>query len=209
VIVQHLLLLLLALPLAAADPVTAALERFTAVKTYQVTLRSTSGGEREIIRYYYKKPGFIRMEFKSPHRGAVLVYDPKKKKVRIRPFGMMEPFVLTLDPDNRLVRSSQGHCVDESDLGALLRRVLMLKEKGTAVTDGKEILKGRAAMRVVITGREGMAVDGIHRYRLWLDAASRLPLKVVAYAASGEVLEEVLMDDLAVDVPLPERLFEL
>ena len=37
-------------------------------------VRSARGAESQIIHYSYRRPGFIRMEFVEPHRGAVLVY---------------------------------------------------------------------------------------------------------------------------------------
>lgn len=204
-----LFFLITTLPVATADPIKAAIERFDSIKTYRVTLRSTSGGEREIIRYYYKKPGFVRMEFETPHSGALLVYDPVKKKVRLRPFPSMKSLVMTFDPDSRVVKSSQGHRVDASDLGALLRRVRKLQKDGTTVSEGNEDVGERKALRLAVRGKEGASFDGIHGYRLWLDAESRLPLKVIAYGEAGKIAEEVLMDDLAIDVPLPEGLFEL
>ncbi|MBI1920146.1 MAG: DUF1571 domain-containing protein [Geobacter sp.] len=202
-------MLLTALPLVAADPITAALERFKKVDSYKVTLRSKSRGEDEVIRYYYRKPGFVRMEFVTPHSGAVLVYDPGKKKVRLRAFPSMKSLVFTFDPGSRTVRSSQGHRVDASDVGTLLRRVQKLQKDGSTVSAGEEEVGGRKAQRVEVTGKGGAVFEGVHRYRLWLDAGIFLPRKVIAYDEAGKVVEEVLMDDLAIDVPLPEGLFEL
>lgn len=55
------------------DPVRAAIERYQTVESYRVTLRSSRGdSEPEIIHYAYKKPGFVRMGFTQPFKGAVL-----------------------------------------------------------------------------------------------------------------------------------------
>lgn len=205
----QLFILLTSLPFVAADPVTAALDRFKGVDSYKVTLRSKSRGEHEVIRYYYSKPGFVRMEFVTPHSGAVLVYDPGKKKVRLRPFPSMKSLVMTFDPGSRMVKSSQGHRVDASDVGALLKRVRKLQKDGLTISEGEEEIGGRKTLRVVVTGKEGVIFDGVHGYRLWLDAENRLPRKVIAYDEAGKVVEEVLMDDLAINVPLPEGLFDL
>jgi outer membrane lipoprotein-sorting protein len=202
-------LLLLSLGAPPSDPIAAALERFRGVSSYRVTLHSRHDGDREDIRYFYKKPGFIRMEFIRPHKGALLVYDPMEKTVRLRPFGFAKAFALSLSPDNSLVKSAQGHRVDESDIGALLQRVQRLQRHGQAVVMGEERLNERDAVVVRVEGEKGYAVEGVHRYLLWLDMTTLLPLKTTTYDNSGRQLEEVLMDDLEVGVPLADTLFNL
>lgn len=194
--------------LAANDPVSRAEESFRALETYKVTLDSRSGDENEKIKYFYKKPGFIRMEFETPHKGAVLVYNPIKREVRLHPFGFMSSFELKLGPEDRLIRSSKGHTVDESDIGALLKNVRALADAGSEDTLGEENVNGRAAEIVRVEGNDGKTVDGTNKYLLWLDKTTSLPLKVKAFGPGGELNEEVLMDDLEVDPKLSEKLFE-
>ena len=189
---------------AFAGPVEDALSSFERLAGYRVTLRSSSG---EVIRYSFKKPGYIRMEFEKPHKGAVLVYDPFRKEVRLRPFGFLKSLELRMGPGDRLIRSSKGHTVDESDIGSLLRRVKKLKDNGTVETAGEEEVGGRDTLIVEVSGEGGFATGGVNRYRLWLEKTLMLPLKVEAYAASGQLLEGVLMDDLEVDPVLSKDLF--
>ncbi|MBL3967366.1 DUF1571 domain-containing protein, partial [Burkholderia sp. KCJ3K979] len=76
------------------------------------------------------------------------------------------------------------------------------------VIEGEEAVGGRTAQRVLVTGAPAHAVDGVHRYRLWLDAADGFPLKVVSYADDDDVpLETVTLDDVEIDVAFPERFF--
>jgi outer membrane lipoprotein-sorting protein len=203
-----MILLMFTLAAPPADPLGAALERYGAVTTYRVTLRSGVGDTKETIRYFYKKPGFIRMEFIKPHKGALLVYDPTAKTVRLRPFGFASAFILTLSPDNSLVKSAQGHRVDESDMGALLQRVKRLREHGSATIKGEETVGGKDAVIVNVEGEKGYSLEGIHRYLLWLDKQTLLPLKTTAYDSKDDPVEEVLMDDLEVNVPLEDSLFK-
>ncbi len=202
-------LLMLGMTVLSHDPIAAALESYHRIASYRVTLHSLHGGKEEIIRYFYKKPGFIRMEFIKPHKGALLVYDPTAKTVRLRPFGFTSLFVLALDPDNSLVKSAQGHRVDESDIGALLRRVQRLQEHGATSSKGDEVVGDRKAAIVSVEGREGYSLQGIHRYLLWLDKATHLPVKVAAYDDKGKQLEEVVMSDLEVNVVLGDEFFRL
>lgn len=195
------------LPAQPQDPVAAALESYQNVSTYRVTLRSGHGKAEEIIKYLYKKPGFIRMEFVKPHPGALLAYNPLTKIVRLRPFGFAKALALSLSPDNRLVKSARGHSVDASDIGALLAGVQALQAQGDTALLGEEMLGGQKTVRVEVTGKPGVVLDGVHRYQLWLDPATWLPRKVLAYGPTDTVVDEAIMDDLEVNIPLDEGIF--
>ena len=207
---MSLILALLSAASLSMDPVSTAIESYNNIETYQVTLKSKSSASSEIIRYYYKKPGFIRMEFIKPHKGAVLVYDPFKKEVKLRPFPFLKIFVLTLNPDNKLIKSAKGHMVDASDIGALLKTVKMLQERGETEILGDSNVEGWPAMLVSVKGKGDFTVDdNIHNYLLWFDKTTLLPIKASAYDMKGELVEEVLMNDLEINVEFAEGFFEL
>ncbi|KUZ30254.1 LolA family protein [Burkholderia territorii] len=192
-----------------ADPVTIAQTHFDQVQSYRATIRSSArSGEHAEFRYAYRKPGFVRMDFVSPHHGAVLAYDPGDGKVRLRPFGEHALPALTLSPSNPLLRDRSGHRVDRSDVGVLLRNVHALQQGGVTVTEGQETIGGHTALRVSVTGAPAHVVDGVHRYRLWLDTEDGFPLKVVSFADDdGAPLETVTLDDVEIDVAFPARFF--
>jgi len=194
---------------AATNPIAAAIDNYKNVNAYSVTLRSKSENNSETIKYYYKKPGFVRMEFIEPHSGALLVYDPFKKLVILRPFNSLKSFVLNLRPDDFLVRSSKGHTVAESDIGALLKRVSELQKNGTTDVQGQEDIGGRKAVLVSVEGQKGSSVDGTHKYLLWLEKGSFMPLRVKAFDSSDKLSEDVMMDDLRINPELPEHYFEI
>ncbi len=199
------------MPLVSTDspcnPVAIALRNYRNITTYQVTLRSKSHNFFEEIRYYYKS-AYIRMEFIKPVPGVVLTYDPVKKEVRIRPFGFIN-HVVTLSPDNDIIQSSAGHKVDESDIGSLLGIVAKLQSNGKTYIMRDESLSGRQTVLVRVTGIGEFTVCGIHQYDLWLDKMTYLPLKIVAYDLREGLIEEILMDDLEIDLDLPDSLFHL
>ena len=47
----------------------------------------------------------------------------------------------------------------------------------------------------------------MRRYDLWLDSASRLPVKVVSRGTNDDVIETVVMDGLQVSPRLADELF--
>ena len=207
---------LAALLLAAAVVTTAdtpdvlaeAQARFAQTASYRTTVdsRSTRGGH-SVIRYSYRKPGFIRMDFVSPHPGAMLIYSPQDGKVRLRPFGPQKFPLLTLPPTDALIRDKNGHRVDQSDIGTLLSNARNLQRNGS-ISQQETTLNGQPAWLLDISGDAGRSVQGVHRYQIWLTRDNQFPVKVISYNASDQVLETVLMQDVAVNVDFPARFFE-
>ncbi len=192
-------------PLSLLDD---AIGHYHTVENYQVTLRAFRAGGEDYLRYSYRKPGFVRMEFIRPHAGAVLVYSPLTRHVRLWPFGAGRFPELSLSPHNPLIRSPGGQTVDKSDVGTLFENIRALLEQGQAEVRTEVRTAGRDVRYLVVTGATGDAVAGVHRYELWLDTSSLFPLKVVSRDQEGAVIETVVMSDLEINAPLAESLFD-
>jgi outer membrane lipoprotein-sorting protein len=201
--------LMLAAALSGADQdlLTNAIERYGKVGSYRVTIHSVHADTEEHLRYFFQKPGFVRMEFIRPHAGAVLIYSPSTQRVRLWPFGVGRFPELNLSPGNPLIQSSRGQRVDRSDVGVLLGHVQVLAQGGSLGPADKQALAGRQALHFSVTGTGSLTVAGAHRYELWLDAASLFPLKVVSRDLQDVIMETVHMEDAEIDVPLPMTLF--
>ncbi|HEY3598386.1 MAG TPA: DUF1571 domain-containing protein [Paraburkholderia sp.] len=184
---------------ASPDLIADAQARFAALTNYEVMLRSTpADGEPVEVRYRYRKPGFVRVDFICPHAGAALLYSPETRKVLLWPFGFQTFPALTLSPDNLLIRGPSGHRIDRSDLGALLANVRKLQNTGDTCVTGDHMIGPHRATYLLVTGAADCAVDGVHRYQLWLDETTGLPVKVRSDDEHGEI-ETVWMDDLRID----------
>jgi outer membrane lipoprotein-sorting protein len=201
--------LMLAATLTATppDPLAGAIEHYRTVENYRVTIHSTHADGEEYIRYYYKKPGFARMEFIRPHAGTVLIYNPTTQSVRLWPFGVRHFPELSLSPGNPLIRSSRGQRVDHSDVGTLFENVRTLREGGNAEVLGEERMDGRTVLHLAVAGAGNFALAGVHSYELWLDMASQFPVKVISRNRQDTIIETVLMEDLEINAALPEILF--
>lgn len=192
-----------------SDPIQSALEKFKEVESYSVTLRSSAKDKQEEIKYFFKRPGFVRMDFINPRKGAILVYNPHTKKVTLRPLGFLKALVLTLNPDNPILRSSKEHTVDNSDIGVLLEDVKKLQLKGRSEFLREERLANRDCMVINVKSEKNITDNEISQYILWLDKDIFLPLKVEAYDKSGILIERVLMDDLTININLSDDFFDL
>lgn len=190
------------------NPLAAALERFDGVQSYRATLHSWSEDGPQVIRYHYRKPGFVRMEFVEPHGGAVLVYSPLTGRARLWPFGLGSFPKLDLSPGNRMIRGPRGHTVDQSDVGVLLRKAQQLERSGTQELVGEEAVGDRRAWRVAVTGAPGRNVDGVHRYDLWLADDGLFPLKAESRDPQQRLLESTTLDEVEIGVQFPDRFFD-
>lgn len=191
----------------SVDPIQSALEQYRDVAAYQVTVKSSGAAHSEILRYSYKRPGHVRMEFVRPFSGAVIVYDPVSRQARLWPFGYRNFPSLTLSPENRLIQSRTGQRVDRSDVGALYRNVRALQEHGRTESGEIEQLGGREALQVTVEGNGGFSVGTVHRYQLWLDQATGFPVKVSSHDAKGNLIEEVEMEGLQINPGFPDGFF--
>lgn len=202
-------IVLIAAALAASGPelLDRALARFDALQSYRVTVHSTHADGEQHLRYFYRKPGHVRMEFIRPHAGAVLVYDPATQRAHLWPFGASHFPELNLDPGNPLITSPRGQRVDHSDVGALLGNVNQLAQQGRVTVYDEAPLGAQPALLVEVTGQNDAVVAGVHRYKLWLDPRTLFPLKVVSHDRQDALLETVLMDDAELDPALPASLF--
>src|SRR5512135_557968 len=157
---------------ADSSPLSDAIEHFHTVETYSVTIRSTHAEGEEHLRYYFKKPGFVRMDFIQPHAGAVMIYSPDTQRVRLWPFGMKNFPELNLSPANSIIRSLSGMRIDHSDVGTLFENILALGKQGDIEVLGEETENGRAVLHFIVTGGKGLSVAGVHSSEMWLDEES-------------------------------------
>lgn len=202
------LLLVAMSEVAGHDPVAEALARVTSLKGYRLTLRSQGSGDEEVIHYSYRHPGDVRMDMESPFRGAVLIYRHATGKVRLWPFGSPGRRAgLSLRPTNRMVRSSRGHRVDQSDVATLLRNVQRLQQHGSTRRLDPGTHDGRPVQHVTVEAEPGRSVNEVSRYDLWLDDETLFPLRVASYDRRGERLESVLLEDVRLDPDFPHDHF--
>jgi len=197
-----------------ADLLDEAEARFRALQSYRATLHSAGrNGDLQVMHYFYRKPGWVRIECVEPHCGAVLIFDPGARKVRLWTFGLGFgggfPFApaLSLAPDNPLVRSPRGHTIDRSDVGALLENLQALRAHGSFTPIGAGTIAGEPALGFEAAGAAGITVAGAHRNRVWLARDTLFPLRVESFDAADELVETVDLVDAELDVDFPERFF--
>jgi outer membrane lipoprotein-sorting protein len=193
------------------DPVQDAFDCYQKADAYQVVVKSSSGSRSskpDIVRYYYQKPGYVRTEVIAPFGGAVLIYSPFTKKVKLWPFGYGSFPSFSLAPDNKLIRSQTGQRIDRSDLGALYQNVMTLQRRGKTTVIGTESIAGQTALRIHVEGTSGFSVEGVSQFELWLDVTTGFPLKVMSYKADNSLIEVVEMSEYQINPEFPVDFFK-
>src|SRR5574340_888143 len=97
---------------------------------------------------------------------------------------------------------------DKSDVGALFENVGALLAQGQAEVRGEVRLGRHTTLHLIVSGAPGQTMAGVHRYELLLDTTTRFPLQVVSRDQTDAVIETVVMDDLEIDVPRADALFD-
>jgi|CXWL01.1.fsa_nt_gi outer membrane lipoprotein-sorting protein len=194
------------------NPIQSAVEYYQQVDTYQATIKSSSGGQsnrQDIIRYYYKKPGHVRMEVVAPvFKGAVLIYSPVTELVKLWLFGYSSFPSFNFSPENKLIQSPSGQRVDLSDLGALNQNVMALQNQGKTTVIGTESIAAQTVLHLIVEGASGFSVSGVSQFQLWLDVTTGFPLKVMSYKADGSLIELVEMSDYQINPMFPADFFD-
>lgn len=188
------------------DLLAEAESRFRALRTYRVTLQSVAGeGERLVARYFFRKPGWVRMELVEPWPGVVLIYAPETARVRVWPLGLGFPSAPSVAPDHPMVCSARGHRIDRSDVGALFARLRALRAGGRLTTFADPGRFGAAACGIEVVGTPG--ADGVARNRVWLADDTLFPLRVESFDPQDALIERVDMIDAELDAAFSEGFF--
>lgn len=196
----------------STNPIQSAADHYQHVDTYQVTIKSTHSkqpGNPDIIRYYFKKPGHVRIEIIAPaFKGAALIYSPKSGKVKLWVLGHGKFPSFSLSPENKMIQNPSGQRIDHSDLGALYKNIMTLQDHGRTTVIGQESIVGETVLHLNVEAERDFSVNDIAQFQLWLDIVTGFPLKVISYKADGSWIEQVEMSDYRINPVFPPDFFD-
>jgi outer membrane lipoprotein-sorting protein len=168
------------------------------VKTYQ------RDGSFETMKFLYtfQKPGWIRLDFESPHEGLTLVYPDKNGEVVVRYF-----FTIHLAPDNRFLQSSSGQRIYQTDLGLLIRNIsrsLTGQRRGPA-----EVTENGRDIHIRVLADDHFRGGVVTLYRFVIDKKLWLPVEVDESTPDGILERTVVFRNLRLNINLPSHFFKL
>lgn len=171
----------------------------------------------ESIELKFKKPFKIYMKWlPGPGEGRELLYATGTNGNRLVAHGggFTRSIVMNLDPDGKVAMRGNRHPVTDVGIGRMLD--IVTGEVGKArkagvgtITVMDSTVFGRPARLIVVEApADGKGVFYARRSEIWQDQALRLPVKIMVYGWSGELLESYGYKDLKVNPGLSDREFE-
>lgn len=162
------------------------------VQSFTCNMVMSSNNETMIMKYAYKQPNMIRMEYTEPSEmvGQVMVSNGT--------------YIWMYDPAENLVKTANIPASAQTNRS---RDVLFLKDlvdTCTIVPNGAGTVSGRQCYRITATPEEGvmpMTVD------VWLDKWNWIPLKIETYQ-NDELMMSMEYQDMKFDVDVPNSTFE-
>ncbi len=183
---------------------------YAAVEDYQAFVVATDfnegrPSEPEEFLYSFKKPKRIRLDFETPHRGAVLVYPDKKGEVLVKLPGVEGILPLHLPPDSpRLMMGGQR--IDQTDMGLLIDNIArsLTHERAGSLT----ITETAQFLDVRVLALNHFAKDVITLYRFIIDKTLWLPIAVEQSNPHGVPQRTVKFEHLKINPGLSDQFME-
>ena len=184
---------------------------------YEKQERAISNGEKQTIRFYFRKPFDVRCDWLND-RGRVdqtAIYRAGENggKVLARRTGPLGSLfgTLRLDPNDPLALADSRHPVTQAGIGYIIERVAQELSRHNIKMDylGEDRGDGRALYKFALTATGPLPpdLDGAHHAFIWVDEKLRLPVAIELYDASGALIERHRFKDMRVNVGLDDRTF--
>jgi outer membrane lipoprotein-sorting protein len=184
-------------------------QRYESIQDYQCRIEesSTLGSRREerIINLYFKRPRMIRMDILKGNRpfdrGSVGIYIGDNRVVGHRG-GVLKNITLRLRTDHGLATTIRGVRIDQSDLLAVLQRLIFLNENGIVT-----IFNEPPNIKFRCVPFDPASNEGIETDIAWVDRETLLLVRTERYE-NGKLVQEVNWKNYIVNTGLPDKLFD-
>lgn len=175
--------------------------------------------EKETIYFKFKKPFKIYMKWiKKPYKNREMIYVEgwNNNKIRAHEGGLMGVVSVNLDPRGSMAMKGNRHPVTDMGIGNLLKVVSSNVEKAkkngdpiTVVKLGEEKVFGIDAIKIEATFPQEKE-KGYYCYRaiLWVNKENSLPIKIMVYDWSDQLIENYAYENLRFNVGLTDKDFD-
>jgi outer membrane lipoprotein-sorting protein len=169
------------------------------------TLKKDGSLATKEVLYTFKKPHWIRVDFKSPHRGLVLIYPNPDGKVVVRPSGLARILALRVSPDSSILAVSPGQWIDQTDLGLLIANI------GHSLTNQRRsemaVAEQDGGIRIQVLADNHFREGVITRYQFLIDRDLWLPVEVEESTPEGVLERRISFETLRVNTGVPDTVF--
>ena len=187
---------------------------------YDKEEQSISKGAQQKIRFYFRKPFDVRMEWLDARGGvdqtAVYRQGFNDGNVLAHESGLLGTLTgtLQLDPNESLALSDSGHPITDVGIGKIIDRARKDATNPRIASNfsGEESLDGRPAYKFEFTAIGDAGVGGLAAARIaliWIDRDLKLPVKLELYDAARALLERHQFKQMRVNQKLGDKIFAL
>lgn len=185
-------------------------ERLETVDDYRCLYSSfaVKGNRREnvLMRYFYKRPGWIRAEIlRGDHKGTVLL--ARRGKVRVRPRGILSITSFTFQADHPRVTDLRGNRLEETCWAYFIDEHLRELDWLSLVSTRRETVDGREARVLEAISSDPARTRGIAREILWVCAAEDILLRFEMYDSQDRPVQKGRFSEIVLNPGLPDSLF--
>ena len=187
-------------------------EAYKKVNDYRTNLEvrtyaANGPAEIKLIRYTFKKPCSIQLDFEKPDSGMVVVYPDREGKVAVRPLSWLPFVVLHKSVNDPQMEVSPGQRINQTDLGLLIQNIghsVNGQRKGpvTTTSDRQNII-------ISVLADNHFQKNVITHYTFYIDKKLWLPVKVEEKTPDGKLERTVIFHDLKVNIGVPDSFFHL
>lgn len=163
--------------------------------------------QTKIFLYTFQKPNRIRIDFKRPHPGMVMVYPAKNGKVLVWPFKWAPSFKLYLSPDSFMLKNHSGQQIDQTDLGLLIRNIsssLTQHRRGPL-----QIVEKNGSIEIRVLADDHFRAQTVTRYRFIINKKRWLPAGVVELTKDRTRKRSIYFRNLRVNIRISNGFFRL
>jgi outer membrane lipoprotein-sorting protein len=187
---------------------------------YEKEERAISEGERQTMRFSFRKPLDVRLEWLnaqgSVDQTAVYRQGFNDGKVLARQSGLVGELAgkLRLDPNEPLALADSRHPITEVGLGTIIDRAQRDAANFGIGSNfaGEETLDGLPAYKFefIASGNEMVGgLAGARKALIWIDRELKLPVKLEIYDAANALLERHRFKQVRINQKLSDKTFTL
>lgn len=188
------------------------IERVKSFKDYEYesTLTTVSGKGKAVTesgRFYFKAPHLVRFEaIKAGSRSGSVVVKQPDGKIKGKAGGLLGAITISLSPDSKLLKTSNGYNILESDLSTLLAAVRSAAASGHRVLATESPSNFPGLSKVYILELIGGGDNVLQR--IALDPDRKLPVSWSIFN-DGKLFSVMNVSKMAVNGNIGDNLFVL
>lgn len=159
------------------------------------------------LRYVFKKPNRIRIDFEHPHPGMTIVYPDALGRVVVRPMRGISSMLFHFMPESAFVEISPGQQIHQTDLGLLIENIG--RSVSSLMLGDLQIEESGDLLVIRVLSDNPFAKGTPTRYRYTIDKKLWLPVAVEESTASRVPKRKVVYEDLKTNTDVPDGTFDL